>query len=153
MRRSRPPAPGRCGISHTRWATHGPATDRNAHPHVSTDGRIAVNTTGSTEAYPPEDADIVVDVVETGNSLKANGLIEVETLIKSATHAVSTRAAMNDPATMTLRPKARCSEAAIGRAAISAWPPGGNGTISRTGVADCASTLHENRNPPKTAAQ
>jgi glucosamine--fructose-6-phosphate aminotransferase (isomerizing) len=28
------PAPGGCGISHTRWATHGPASDRNAHPHL-----------------------------------------------------------------------------------------------------------------------
>jgi glucosamine--fructose-6-phosphate aminotransferase (isomerizing) len=28
------PAQGACGISHTRWATHGPASDRNAHPHV-----------------------------------------------------------------------------------------------------------------------
>ena len=31
---TREPAPGACGISHTRWATHGPANDRNAHPHL-----------------------------------------------------------------------------------------------------------------------
>jgi len=28
------PLPASCGISHTRWATHGPASDRNAHPHL-----------------------------------------------------------------------------------------------------------------------
>jgi glucosamine--fructose-6-phosphate aminotransferase (isomerizing) len=45
------PAPGCLGISHTRWATHGPANDVNAHPHVGGDGLVAVVHNGVIENY------------------------------------------------------------------------------------------------------
>ncbi len=47
------PAPGSTGISHTRWATHGPATDHNAHPHTGNCGRIALVHNGVIENYAP----------------------------------------------------------------------------------------------------
>jgi glutamine---fructose-6-phosphate transaminase (isomerizing) len=45
------PAPGCVGLSHTRWATHGPATDRNAHPHVGGNNIVALVHNGVIENY------------------------------------------------------------------------------------------------------
>jgi glucosamine--fructose-6-phosphate aminotransferase (isomerizing) len=45
------PLPGTLGLGHTRWATHGPPSDENSHPHYDQSGRIAVVHNGVIENY------------------------------------------------------------------------------------------------------
>ncbi len=56
-----------------------------------------VRAYGATEVFPPEDADCIVDNTATGETLRANGLVIMATLMTSSTRLYAARRAMDDP--------------------------------------------------------
>lgn len=61
-------------------------------------GAAFIRSYGATEVFPPEDADLIVDNCATGGTLKANGLVIIDTVMRSSTRLYASRQAMENPA-------------------------------------------------------
>ncbi|MCL1693371.1 MAG: ATP phosphoribosyltransferase [Actinomycetia bacterium] len=56
-----------------------------------------VRSYGATEVFPPEDADVIVDITATGETLAANGLVIAEEILSSSTRLYASALAMDSP--------------------------------------------------------
>jgi len=91
------PVSGSPGIGHTRWATHGEPSARNAHPHLGSTGEVVVVHNGIVENY-----------LELRDELSAEGVVfnsdtDTETIVHLVEHYQGTGLSLSDSARKTFK--------------------------------------------------
>src|SRR5438046_1435314 len=126
----RAPVHGTSGIAHTRWATHGAPTTRNAHPHSDCSGTVALVHNGIVE-----NADALRAVLERGGHR-----FTTDTDTETLAHLIE------DAAGETLEARVIAAlalvEGTYGLAVVSATEPGKRG-VARQGARGPGGTGHE----------
>ena len=102
------------GIGHTRWATHGAPSDRNAHPHISSNGRVALVHNGIIENFAALKAELQAAGVE----------FRSETDSEVAAHLVGREVEGGASLAEALRSVARRLEGAFTLVAVDTAAPG-----------------------------
>ena len=80
------------GIGHTRWATHGAPDEKNAHPHLSSDGRFAVVHNGIIENY----ASLKEDLQKKGYEFRSDTDTEVVSMLLEDVYRGDVKSALSE---------------------------------------------------------
>ena len=104
---------GTCGIAHTRWATHGAPNQCNAHPHTSSDGKIALVHNGIIENAQS----IRAQLLEAGYSFVSD--TDTEVVVHLIDHLWADGIPMEDAVAAALR----AIDGAYGIAVVSSRDP------------------------------
>ena len=105
---------GNCGIAHTRWATHGAPNEPNAHPHISSQGDIALVHNG-----------IIENATDIRTQLSAIGYVFTsETDTEAVVHLIDRLWVEGEPLEDAVAAALRRIEGAYGIAVVSSRDPG-----------------------------